>query len=152
MSDSAGILIADGLHFRYPGGRDALTGVDLQTRQGELLCILGPNGSGKTTLLKCLLGLLRPGAGTITLEARPLRRYGAMALARLISYVPQSVTPAVVFTVEQIITMGRTPHMGRLGLPGELDRRIVAAAFGKPRQRQVGPPPQVIATGQFNGP
>jgi len=130
MSDGQAILIADALAFRYGGdGDDALAGVNLQTHVGELVCILGPNGSGKTTLLKCLLGLLRPDRGSVTLDGRPLGRYGAMDLARKVSYVPQAVSPAVAFTVEQIIMMGRTPHMGRLGLPGDLDRRVVAAAM-----------------------
>jgi len=129
MTEATAILAAESLGFSYGGAREALAGVDLRAHRGELLAILGPNGSGKTTLLKCLLGLLRPQVGSITLDGRPLGRYGAMDLARRVSYVPQFATPAAAFTVEQIIMMGRTPHMGRLGLPGDLDRRIVAAAM-----------------------
>ena len=129
MTDNAPILIAEGVRFAYPGGSEVLTGVDLQARQGELLCILGPNGSGKTTLLKCLLAGLRPRTGSIIVAGRDVSRYGAMALARIVSYVPQTARPTFAFTAGQIVMMGRTPHMGRLGLPGELDHRVVAAAM-----------------------
>ncbi len=129
MSERMPILKAAGVRFRYPTGREALGGVDLQARRGELVCILGPNGSGKTTLLRCLLALLRPSAGTITLDGRDLRRYTAPALARVVGYVPQNVQPAASFTVREVLMTGRSPHMGRLGVPGELDRRVVDAAM-----------------------
>ncbi|MFW6146525.1 MAG: ABC transporter ATP-binding protein [Planctomycetota bacterium] len=129
MSDSTPILQAEGIRFRYPTGREALAGVDFEARRGELVCILGPNGSGKTTLLRCLLALLRPSAGTIRLEGRELRRYSAAALARVVAYVPQRVQPAASFTVREILMTGRAPHMGRLGVPGDLDRRVVGAAM-----------------------
>ena len=63
------------------------------------------------------------------MAGKPRRRYRAMELARIISYVPQSTRAAFSFTVEQVVMMGRTPHMGHLGLAGELDRRVAAAAM-----------------------
>ncbi len=130
MSEDPGaILTAEAVRFSYGGGRDVLAGVDLQCRAGQLLCILGPNGSGKTTLLKCLLGLLRPSGGAVVGDGVDLRRHGATALARMIGYVAQTTLPAFDYTVEQLVMMGRTPHMGRLGLPGDLDRRVTAAAM-----------------------
>jgi ABC-2 type transport system ATP-binding protein len=48
----------------------ALDGVDLEVRQGEVLGLIGPNGAGKTTLLTCLLGLLRPDRGTISIAGQ----------------------------------------------------------------------------------
>jgi ABC-2 type transport system ATP-binding protein len=46
----------------------ALAGVDLAVARGETLGLIGPNGAGKTTLLTCLLGFLRPDAGTIAVD------------------------------------------------------------------------------------
>ena len=129
MSAAEPILAVRELRFAYGGGPEVLAGVELSARQGELLCVLGPNGCGKTTLLKCLLGLLEPQAGRIELAGRERAGYRVMELARIVSYVPQTARAAFSFTVEQIVMMGRTPHMGRLGLPGELDRRVVAAAM-----------------------
>jgi len=129
MTHAPPILTAEDLHFAYRPDRPVLCGADLRARQGELLCILGPNGGGKTTLLKCLLGRLRPSAGEITLAEKPLRRYGTLELARMVSYVPQVAQTAFPFTVAQIVMMGRTPHMGRLGIPSPQDRRVAAAAM-----------------------
>lgn len=129
MSAREPILIAEGLRFAYPNGAEVLAGLDLRAGEGELLCLLGPNGGGKTTLLRCLLGLLRPSAGRVCIDGRERSRMGTEALARIVSYVAQDARPAFPYTVRQIVMMGRTPHMGRLGLPGALDRRVVDAAM-----------------------
>ena len=67
------ILAAQGLHYAYPGSVAALRGLDLDIPSGKRLAILGPNGAGKTTLLLHLNGTLRPDAGEVRLEARPVR-------------------------------------------------------------------------------
>jgi ABC-2 type transport system ATP-binding protein len=46
--------------------------LDLTVRRGEILGLIGPNGAGKTTTFKCLLGLLRPSAGAVLFDGRPL--------------------------------------------------------------------------------
>jgi ABC-2 type transport system ATP-binding protein len=63
---------ARGLVKEYKsGGRvRALDGIDLQIRPGEIFGLLGPNGAGKTTFVKCLIGLLRPTKGAVTLFGR----------------------------------------------------------------------------------
>ncbi len=65
------ILSARGLHYAYPGGIEALKGLDLDVPRGGRLAILGPNGAGKTTLLLHLNGTLRPSGGELLLEGRP---------------------------------------------------------------------------------
>jgi ABC-2 type transport system ATP-binding protein len=55
-----------GVHKRY-GRMDALQGVDLEIRPGELVALLGPNGAGKTTAVSILLGQRRPDAGSARL-------------------------------------------------------------------------------------
>lgn len=55
------------------GNVKALKGVDLEVAEGEKLAIFGPNGAGKTTLLRVVVGLLRPSAGTVTIDGRKPR-------------------------------------------------------------------------------
>jgi polar amino acid transport system ATP-binding protein len=55
-----------GLHKSF-GSNEVLTGIDLQVREGEVVCLIGPSGSGKSTLLRCVNLLEQPTRGAITL-------------------------------------------------------------------------------------
>ena len=57
---------------KYRGCQQALEDVSLSVGPGEIMGIFGPNGAGKTTLLKCILGLLRYGFGSVTLDGQPI--------------------------------------------------------------------------------
>ena len=73
------------------GTTQALDGLDLTVRAGEVAGFLGPNGAGKSTTLRVLLGLLRPDSGTATLlGGDPFR--DAVSLHRRLAYVPGDVT------------------------------------------------------------
>jgi ABC-2 type transport system ATP-binding protein len=61
--DTPAVLVRD-LTKRFPEA-DALHGVSLEVRRGEILGLLGPNGAGKTTTLHVLLGLVRPTTGQV---------------------------------------------------------------------------------------
>lgn len=129
MNEATGAIEAAGLDFEYRPGQRVLTGVDLRAEAGKLLCVLGPNGSGKTTLLRCLLGRLKPKAGTIRLDQRDLTDYGPRELARRLAYVPQVAVSAFAFTAMELVLMGRFAHAGLLGLAGEQDRAVARQAM-----------------------
>jgi len=67
---SAPVLSVSGLRKSYRG-QEALAGVDLEIRAGELVGLLGPNGAGKSTLTKIACGLVRPSAGSVEVLGRP---------------------------------------------------------------------------------
>ena len=69
------------------GTLDALAGLSLEIRAGEIYGLLGPNGSGKTTFIRCVAGLVRPDAGAITVLGRTAR--DAVGAGR-VGYMTQS--------------------------------------------------------------
>ncbi|MCW2640340.1 MAG: transporter ATP-binding protein [Dactylosporangium sp.] len=90
----APLLHAERLTLRHPGAtRPALSEVDTEVREGEVLTVLGANGSGKSTLALLLGGLLRPSAGRVTARADPAvppHRWRAATLASRIGSVFQN--------------------------------------------------------------
>jgi branched-chain amino acid transport system ATP-binding protein len=69
----------------------ALRGVSLVAREGQITCLLGPNGAGKTTLLYTIAGILRPRAGSVRLEGRELAGMPAdRVVGHGISLVPEN--------------------------------------------------------------
>lgn len=67
------ILSTQDIHFTYPDGTCALSGIDFYSQRGEFIGILGGNGCGKTTFLKILNGLLKPTKGGVYLEEENLK-------------------------------------------------------------------------------
>lgn len=100
------------LVFTY-GERAVLDGVTFSIPSGSFTGVIGPNGSGKTTFLKLLSHVLRPAGGAIFLDGRDLAVYAVKELARRMAVVSQDNGGGYLFTVEEIVLMGRAPHLGR---------------------------------------
>lgn len=77
------------LAFAYPGGHQALFGVDLQIDAGERIAVLGPNGAGKTTLALHLNGILRAGHGTVAIDGVDVAADSVADLRRRVGLVFQ---------------------------------------------------------------
>jgi len=75
------LLIVDGVRKAFKGVQ-ALSGVDLEVRRGEILGLVGPNGSGKSTLINVVSGHYAAGAGSIRFEGRELVGQSAHRIAR----------------------------------------------------------------------
>lgn len=80
------------------GRIDALRGLTLSVREGEIYGLLGPNGSGKTTFIRCVAGLVRPDAGSLTVLGRSPRE--AVGAGR-VGYMTQAAALYVELSVEE---------------------------------------------------
>ena len=99
----------------------ALRGVSLDARAGQITCILGPNGAGKTTLLYTVAGILRPRSGSVRLEGEELVGLSAdRVVTRGISLVPENRLVFAHMPVRENLLAGAYTRLGR-------DRRGVEA-------------------------
>ncbi len=122
------LLRVDNVSFRY-GEQWVLRGIDFEVAKGDFLGIIGPNGSGKTTLLRVIDGILAPQEGTVLLEGTEIGKLRRDALARAVAVVPQYSALAFPFSVEEVVLMGRAPHLGRWRFEGDEDNRIARKAM-----------------------
>jgi branched-chain amino acid transport system ATP-binding protein len=81
MSNAEILLKVNGLKVAY-GGIQAVKGVDLEVRQGELVSLIGANGAGKSTTLKAITGLQPFAAGDVSLMGRSIKGRGAWDLVK----------------------------------------------------------------------
>jgi energy-coupling factor transport system ATP-binding protein len=92
----------EGVRYRYPAGKGALRGIDLDLSGPGPVCIMGPNGSGKTTLGKVICGLLRPDRGSARVPGRSFhlfQRPGNMmfrdTVREELGSLPRKVPPSI---------------------------------------------------------
>lgn len=121
-------LAARGLALGY-GNHTVIRDLDIALPAARVTAIVGPNGCGKSTLLAGLARLHAPSAGTITLDGRDLRGFGARELARRLALLPQHVTAPEGLTVAELIRFGRQPHQGWLRQWSAEDARVVDEAI-----------------------
>src|SRR5262245_65771695 len=81
MADTETLLQVSDLKVAY-GGIQAVKGISLEVRRGELVCLIGANGAGKTTTLKAVTGTQPVRDGQINFLGRPIRGQGAWDLVR----------------------------------------------------------------------
>ncbi len=100
---------------------DAVRDVTLDVERASFVSLIGPNGSGKTTLLRLLSGVLSARAGTVEILGGDIRRMSRREVARRVAVVPQETSVVFPFTVEEVVLMGRFPHLGPYGLESKRD-------------------------------
>jgi len=100
------IITIEGLTKTYAGGFQALKGVDLTIRQGEIFALLGPNGAGKTTLIGVVCGLVRPSGGRVVADGHDIRKDFRAARTK-IGLVPQELATDAFETVWATVSFSR---------------------------------------------
>ncbi len=128
------IVQARGVWKVYESGRlrvEALRGVDLDVRRGEMVAVMGPSGCGKTTLLNCLSGLDDVSKGQVTLEGKPMAGLNDLERTRLRSrrmgFVFQSFNLLPVLTAIEnvelpLLVSGVAPREARKRATDSLER------------------------------
>ncbi len=116
---AAAISISD-LRKTYAGGHEALKGISLDIRAGEIFALLGPNGAGKTTLISIVCGIVRPTSGTVLVEGHDNQREFRAARER-IGLVPQELAIEAFETVRAAAAFSRG-LFGRAPDPAHVER------------------------------
>ena len=88
--NSETLIKIDDVHKSYAGGFQALKGVNLEIKRGEILALLGPNGAGKTTLINAICGVVIPTSGKITVDGHDVVK-DFRHTRSLIGLVPQEL-------------------------------------------------------------
>lgn len=112
-------------------GNPLITDICLEVRRGEIMTLIGPNGAGKSTILKTLSRHLSPIAGTVYLDDRSIGPMEEKELAQRLSIVTTERIDPELMTCRDIVSTGRYPYTGRLGILNREDRRIVAESMAQ---------------------
>jgi branched-chain amino acid transport system ATP-binding protein len=122
----------------FYGDAQALYGLSLQVREGEVVTLVGANGAGKTTTLRAISGLLPVARGEIAFEGRTLLGVPAHRRAELgIALVPEGRELWPQLTVRENLELGAYGKAARRHLSGSLERVYELFPVVKERSRQV---------------
>lgn len=121
-------LKVEHLDFAF-GRRPILKDISFEVQRGEFLSILGPNGVGKSTLFRCILQLLKPRSGIITIDGRDVSRMTPRELARSVAYIPQYHSPTFNYSVLDMVLMGTASQLGKLSAPGKAQTKTAMEAL-----------------------
>jgi branched-chain amino acid transport system ATP-binding protein len=130
------MLVLDGVHAAY-GAVEAIRGLDLEVRQGELVCLIGANGAGKSSTLRAISGLLAPTRGRIVFEGREIHRLAPDAiLAAGIAHCPEGRRVFPYLTVEENLSMGAYVRRDRRAVAEDVQRLCEHFPILAERRRQ----------------
>lgn len=121
-------LRAERLVLGY-GPHVVIDGLDVALPTGRITAVVGGNGSGKSTLLKAFSRVLEPMGGAVHLDDADLHAIASRALARRLSFLPQSAQAPDSLTAGELVAYGRYPHRRWLRRPAAEDHAAVQRAL-----------------------
>ncbi len=121
-TSSDSIISIKGLYKTYSTGFNALKGIDLEIRRGEIFALLGPNGAGKTTLINIICGVVTPSTGTVTVDGFDIIKNYRETRSR-IGLVPQELTTNMFEKVFTVVTLSRG-LFGKPRDPGKVEKTL----------------------------
>jgi len=124
------IISAVNINFSYTT-KSVMEDVSFTIDEAQIVAIIGPNGSGKTTLLKIINGTLFPNAGQMLVAGKDTEQWSRQEIARKVAIVPQETAVIFPFYAEEIVLMGRFPHLSNYRFEDKKDYRIVHEAMEK---------------------
>ena len=122
------VLSTHNVSFSY-GTTATIEDISIDLEKGQFYGIIGPNGCGKTTFLDLLTGNKKPSSGSVHLFDKPLSSYNKRELATHLALVPQEYDTGFGFSVEEVVLMGRHPHIPRFSSPSAMDWQHVDEAM-----------------------
>lgn len=127
---TATLLHAESLEFGHVNSIQ-LNVQQISVRSGCLLGLLGPNGAGKSTLLRLLAGLLTPRRGVVYICGHRVETIPVERRAHLLAWVPQRAETPFEWTVEEMVAIGRHPHIAGSLRDRGLDREVVSRSLAE---------------------
>lgn len=117
------MIEAHGLSWAF-GTSPVLHDVDVVTRPGRVVGLIGPNGSGKTTLLRMLYGTLQSPHGSVRFDGQPLAAHTPRERAQRMAVVVQEGGGESFMNVREMVLLGRSPHLSTFQRTSDSDHAI----------------------------
>ena len=112
-------------------GKPLIEEVSLCVQRGKIVTLIGPNGSGKSTILKTVIGQLPELSGAVYLDGETMRSRSRNDIARRMAILMTVRVEPELMTCRDVVSSGRYPYTGKLGVLREEDRKIVEQSLAQ---------------------
>ena len=126
----SGYLETKNLSVGYHG-RPLIEDVSLRVQKGKIVTLIGPNGSGKSTILKTVIGQLPELSGTVYLDGETMQSHSRNDIARRMAILMTARVEPELMTCRDVVSSGRYPYTGRLGVLRDEDKKIVEQSLSQ---------------------
>ena len=111
------------------GGTPLIRQIGIHVRPGQIVTLIGPNGAGKSTILRSVIRQLGLLEGSVYLDGTPMEQMGEREIAKRMSILMTERIHPELMTCEDVVSTGRYPYTGRMGILTAEDRKKVREAM-----------------------